>query len=338
MKALVPSSSLFGARALIESYGVDALCLARKVGLSELALGTDIVPVDALVFNKFLYGATSECDDRYLNLRLAQVQGWDILGVAWQGITSARCLSGALDMINTYLELHTTALACYLKEEPGGLTLCYEVRWDLLGDLLLEQGEVLTIELGLAVCCNEIRRLLGDSWRPAYAQFRHQRPEFVQPLKKCFGEHIAFNQDRNAIFLTHEEAKSPLTERWRAGRVLAETAHPMQEGSVSVVIKTDRAIRKINSEAACSIAAVAQQLSLSVRTLQVQLQREGTSYQALLDKVRLDSAIHYLRASSLSMAEISERLNFSETSAFSRFFKSRMGLTPRQIRRYHKHK
>jgi len=202
--------------------------------------------------------------------------------------------------------------------------------------LLLEQGEVLAIELGLAVCCNEIRRLLGDSWRPTYVQFRHERPGLTQPLRKCFGEHIAFNQDRNAIFLTHEEAQAPLTELWRAGRVLAETAEPGQENDISVVIKADRAIRKINGETGCSIATVAQQLSLSVRTLQVRLQREGTSYQALLDKVRLDSAIHYLRASSLSVAEIAERLNFSETSAFSRFFKSRMGLTPRQMRQHHK--
>jgi len=333
MKKWVSSSSLFGIQALLDGYGVDAFALARRAGLSELAFGEATVPIDALAFNQFLYAATRECGDRYLNLRLALHQGWDILGAAWQGIRSAGCLRDALSIIAGSLELHTPALACYLKEEPGGLALCYEVRWDREGDLRLEQGEELVIELGLAVTCLEIRRLLGDSWRPAYVQFRHERPELIQPLQKCFGEHIAFNQDCNAIFLTHEEAQAPLTERWLEGRERVDKSAEIKgDECISMSIKTDRVIRKLNGESECSIASVAQYLSLPVRTLQDQLQREGTSYQVLLDKVRLDSAIHYLRASSLSMAEIAERLNFSETSAFSRFFKSRMGLTPRQIR------
>lgn len=334
METLVPSSSLFGARSLVEGHGLDVHALAHAAGLDESALGDEVVLIDALAFNKFLYDVTQACDDRFFNMRLAQRQGWDILGVAWQGIQSAGCLRDALDVIVGVLELHTTALASYIKEEPGGIAFCYEVRWKVTGDRLLEQGEVLAIELGLAVCCHEVRRLLGDAWRPVYTQFRHARPETIQPLQKCFGEQIAFNQDCNAIFLTTETAQTPLTDAWRNGRdILRPPPLAVVDSDVSVAIKVDRAIRTLSAEDGCSIGEVAQSLSMSVRTLQVQLQREGTSYQVLLDKVRLDSAMHYLRSSSLSMAEIAERLNFSETSAFSRFFKSRMGMTPRQIRK-----
>jgi hypothetical protein len=62
------------------------------------------------------------------------------------------------------------------------------------------------------------------------------------------------------------------------------------------------------------------------------LKAHGTSYQMLLDDVRQELAIWYLRQTDLSVEAIAERLGYSDTSNFSRTCKRWFGLTPRQIR------
>ena len=70
-------------------------------------------------------------------------------------------------------------------------------------------------------------------------------------------------------------------------------------------------------------------LNVKPRTLQYRLKYNQSSYQALYDAARLDLARHYLKKSDLSIAAVSERLHFKDCAAFSRFFKARMGHTPR---------
>ncbi|MEO1214948.1 MAG: helix-turn-helix transcriptional regulator [Bacteroidota bacterium] len=76
------------------------------------------------------------------------------------------------------------------------------------------------------------------------------------------------------------------------------------------------------------IEVVADHLSMSVRSLQMKLKEEGTSYQKLLNAVRKNFAIAYLRERKVSKGEIAHMLGFSEISVFSRTFKKWTGKSP----------
>jgi AraC-like DNA-binding protein len=76
------------------------------------------------------------------------------------------------------------------------------------------------------------------------------------------------------------------------------------------------------------IEAVADKLALSVRSLQMRLKDEGTSYQKILNGVRKNLAIACLQEPKVSMGEISQLLGFSEISVFSRTFKKWTGKSP----------
>lgn len=83
---------------------------------------------------------------------------------------------------------------------------------------------------------------------------------------------------------------------------------------------------------ACSIAAA---VSISSRYMQKILAQEGTSYAQELFAVRLDNARNLLadpRFGGLSVSEIGWRSGFSDSSHFSRRFKSHFGQTPGQCR------
>ena len=69
-----------------------------------------------------------------------------------------------------------------------------------------------------------------------------------------------------------------------------------------------------------SIEDVARQLAMSRRTLQRRLQGEGTSFQIVLNGLREELANHYLQNSTMSGAEISYLLGFSDPNSFFRAF------------------
>jgi AraC-like DNA-binding protein len=81
-----------------------------------------------------------------------------------------------------------------------------------------------------------------------------------------------------------------------------------------------------------SLTEMAAELAMSGRTFIRKLKAHDTSYQMLLDDVRQELAIWYLRQSDLSVERIAERLGYRDTSNFSRTCKRWFGLTPRQIR------
>lgn len=68
-------------------------------------------------------------------------------------------------------------------------------------------------------------------------------------------------------------------------------------------------------------------LSMSPRTLRRQLQREGTSYQKVLDEFRCELAKEYLGAGMMQPKEIGYLLGFAQVNAFRRAFKAWTGQT-----------
>lgn len=66
---------------------------------------------------------------------------------------------------------------------------------------------------------------------------------------------------------------------------------------------------------------VARRLQISERTLRRHLDELNTSFQTLLDEVRRDRALQYMRESHYSAPELSARLGFNGPPAFYRAFR-----------------
>jgi len=77
---------------------------------------------------------------------------------------------------------------------------------------------------------------------------------------------------------------------------------------------------------------IARSLALSPRTLRRRLSEEGYTFQEVKTQVREQRARHYLASTALSLSEIAFELGYSELSAFSRAFRSRVGETPQAYR------
>ena len=81
-----------------------------------------------------------------------------------------------------------------------------------------------------------------------------------------------------------------------------------------------------NADAACRA------LKLSRRTLQRRLKAEKTSFQAVLQEVRAELAVRYLRDDRLKALEVAMLLGYSSISSFTTAFKSWYDMPPAEYR------
>jgi len=81
-----------------------------------------------------------------------------------------------------------------------------------------------------------------------------------------------------------------------------------------------------------TIGSVARELATTPRTLQRRLASAGLSFQDLVEQTRQEIAEKYLTDLSLSIAEVSYLLGYSEPSALHRAFKRWKGVTPQAFR------
>lgn len=148
--------------------------------------------------------------------------------------------------------------------------------------------------------------------------------------------HIKYNQKGNKIFYNGSFLARPVVQNQESLMAFLRTApyhlvvkdykHISTAEKVKAILKRDVGTNMPTAE------QVAFQLNISVTTLRRQLVRDGTSYQALKDQTRLESAFHYLSCLELSNNDIAESLGFDEPSAFFRSFKKWTGQTPGEYR------
>jgi AraC-like DNA-binding protein len=81
-----------------------------------------------------------------------------------------------------------------------------------------------------------------------------------------------------------------------------------------------------------SVATIARELAMSVRTLSRRLVDDGTSFRAVQDDVRHKLAVALLSDAKVSIAEVAFFLGYAEPAPFHRSFKRWTGKTPQAYR------
>jgi len=81
-----------------------------------------------------------------------------------------------------------------------------------------------------------------------------------------------------------------------------------------------------------TLAAIAKLLEVSDRSLRRQLQDQGISFRGLLDELRMQIALKYLRTTRLANEDIALALGFSDAANFRRAFRRWTNRSPSEIR------
>lgn len=105
-----------------------------------------------------------------------------------------------------------------------------------------------------------------------------------------------------------------------------------QASDLLAVVQTRRDITN-NPGRSSTLGLVAEALGYSPRTLRRHFQQAGLSFSELRNDVRRSLAMRYLKDWSQDIADIAERLGYSDPANFTKAFRGWCGVTPGQYRR-----
>ena len=312
---------MMGLPGLLAGFGVELAPLLAEAGLPSdgFADPDNRWPVDRLLHLASRGAEAANCP--HLCLLLARP-----VGPAALGAPLARLLGGALSVERALrglvMNLHLNGEALVPALSTGGPE---GARVSVMPYALHRRGNDQLEDFALATLVNILRFLCGPRWSPLRVTFARREPADRRPYESFFAAPLEFGAPLGSVvfdaaWLPRRPVPSP--------HGLAAPVPPPAGEDLDIPIRARRAIMVGLAQGNVGVDAVAAALGLSRRTLNRRLADRGTSIRALVASVRFEIAQRLLRDTDLTLADIASTLCYSDVAAFSRAFRTGMGVSP----------
>ncbi|TFW11523.1 AraC family transcriptional regulator [Massilia arenosa] len=315
-----------------EARGIDARTLARAAGLPDDALAPLPDSFNAADYVRLLGIAAKVTDDPHFGLHVGERVKLGTYSVYGLILLSCRDFGQVFEQTRRYEELaHDLGRSVLHLDGPVA-----QYEWVTNypdGPRHLAES----VFAGIRVFSTW---LAGMELPGARLRFRHQQDADGAEYERIFGTLPEFGATTDAVTfpaqllqwpvpnadvglypVLQQHAEQLLRQRTSASPH-ASAAEPRTAEQVYAAIIRNLAHDRVR------LASIAEELSLSPRTLQRKLADEGASFQQVLDRARYDLAVDYLRQPNLSLVDIAFLLGYQEQSAFTHAFKEWSGINP----------
>lgn len=335
MTILVRSASLTKYSAIARDAGIDPVRALREAGLDPSCLTTPDLRIPeaslARVFEVSLAGGGERAECRSLGARIGEAWRLSDFGSLSLLLQHQPTLREALAQIESYRHLLSDSVSVQVEEIEDTAVLHVA-----LVTTRPDPGPEI-VELTVGAVLSLVRAMLGAQYAPRSVHFAHAAPDRLQVHRRFFGARIEFASEFDGIVLARRDLDhaNPLADAHLAGyaRQLLDLQPRYREASLADNVR--RAIHLLLPHGKGTIEPVSSRLGLTPRTLQRQLEQGGEKFSSLLNEVRASLAMRYLAQPRQSVSDISDRLGFSEPSAFSRWFSAEFGQPPSHWRTAH---
>ena len=183
----------------------------------------------------------------------------------------------------------------------------------------------------LSIC----RNYLSADWRPDRIELDFARPAQASMFEDIFQCAVGFNAARISVHLDARDLA--------AKAVRTPPPHPVTIDDLARARIECGQLHKFGDIIAqqvwsqvltgkVSVDSAARSLKTSVRSLQRELNREGTDFRSLANTLRARRALELLRNSEISVTSISAALGYSAPAHFARAFRNATGMSPQEYR------
>lgn len=272
-----------------------------------------------------------------------QPGAFDVLDYA---VRTAPTLRAALDRLARYNRLEHDAAIFTMSAEvaPGDVALTrvtHTFRGDVPGQTLGQHRHSITFTLASLLVIGQ--QMSGAPLIPREVTFHHAAAGDLAAQTRVFGVAPRYAAQGNAVVFVAADLERPVPAAdprlWsvierHAEALLAARPEPSQ-GLGTRVRQVMAELLQTLPEGPPTLATMAARLRLSERSLQRYLRDEGTTFDALLEGLRKDLALSYLRDPHMAISEVAYLLGYSEPSAFHRAFRRWTGVTPGEYRAPH---
>jgi AraC-like DNA-binding protein len=313
-------------RALLHQLGIAPGWVLRRAQLpGDLFRGGPVALAPEEYF-RFWDALDAEANDPNLAVAIGQAISVELFSPPLFAALCSPNLDVAARRIATYKPL-IGPLGVDITRDEAGLTVSYRWPAGMTPPQLLATTE-LVFWLALA------RIATRHYVRPVRVTAR-QLPPDPDTVADYFGARLRTGPTESISFAAEDAARPFLTENEPMWRFFApELRRRLAElhAAASAAERVRAALLETLPAGDSSMTAVAHHLATSPRTLQRQLQREGTTFQAVLADTREDLARHYLGHGAMPTAEIAYLLAYEDTNSFYRAFRTWTGTTPDTVR------
>ena len=313
----------------LDQYGVNGRAVVEGAGIDfEHALDPD-TRIPLTVARTMWDRAASASGDPCFGLLVASRFNPSLLhglGFSWM---ASGTLAEAFARMLRFQKLINSAANFTTEEDAGeicyiaGLTLPGETHHPVYG---------LSLLAGVVRLC---RLTAGQEVSPARVTFTGSPPPCADRIEAFFDCPVLFNREQSSLCFRRDVLEKPvLAANPRVARindqVVIEYLERVGRGSLESRVK-EKILERLPSGRPGQ-AEIAAELNMSLRNLQRKLQAEGTSFRDLLEEIRKDLAIRFIRDSQRPIGAISYSLGYSEPANFTRSFRGWTGISPRRYR------
>tara|TARA_R110001592_G_scaffold346310_2_gene638822 strand:- start:1390 stop:2409 length:1020 start_codon:yes stop_codon:yes gene_type:complete len=317
-----------------DSKNIDISAAIEKAGIDPLVLENANGRIPGEQFQNLIKALLAASDDSLMGLNSSlhvQPGSYSVLGYITM---SCATMGDAIERIPTYERLVGDMGVTHIKHNKNSVFLNWHCAYT---HELVRQHMIDNV---LASWTNFARWLANQDASPERIYLERKAPQSKNEIKQYenfFNCPIEFSQSNSGVELAKSLLKTPLRQ---PDLLLLKTleSHASQQinelesASGSFSLQVAHAIRKQLNMGQSRKELIADEFCLSPRTLQRKLVAEGTSYQHIVDEIRLDIAKQLLKDSKISILDIAYNLGFSDSGSFHRSFKRWTQQTPKEFR------
>lgn len=292
--------------------------------------------LDVATYNHILKTIVEQVNDPLFGLYAGASLNLQAIGIVLHIAQASATVKQALERCCDYANLGCSALPLELIEADDyfKLTFTPDPTWSNQSP-----EEVFHTLLGvMAFSLRMYQSLTHHQYSPKEIWLNFHPKGQIEKMQAILGATIRFDQAENAILLHKEQLHQKVsTSDYALLQVLLEHADQklaLLEKEKKVIYNTVKQVVVANMYPTFpTIDQTAQQLGTSPRTLHRKLKIEGYTYKALIDQLKQEFALGYLKKPNLNISEIADLLGYSDVSTFNRSFKRWTGKTPSAFRK-----
>lgn len=320
--------------AATKEFRINANEALTANGLSNGIFDNSISRIDGDDFQQLLHWLISRSGDTTYGLSAAKQVTPGSFGLLGYMMMNCRTLREALNLFPRYEAIVGNMGITRIERRGSHVALCWSCNYT---DALVRPQLIDTI---VGSWIHFIRWLIQDpTIKPTMVMLERNRPaeRHLRVCQQFYGADVQYDAYENGFLLPDSILDTPLQqpdpELLTVLEQQATSALKELQDAGTLVLQTRSLLVSMMQHGVPRREKIAAQLGIAERTLQRRLDEADTSYQQLLDELRYDMSVEWLTGSRLSIADISERLGFSETRSFHRRFKNWSGVSPGEYRR-----
>lgn len=328
--ASVVNSAASGLMECVENHGGSRRAVLEHSGFKRSDLERSDDRMTVAQFSRLIHEAAVATDCHDISLRFARRYDIRRLGPVGYLLRHADTLGSALEDYGRYF--HTLQSQTEIKFEVNG-NLAYvgyrvsdRMSYDRRHDAQFSTGIILYLAA----------QMCGSKWQLRGVEFEHERIKSCAYADLLGTRNVRFEAEANGFYFP---ATLLDVRNHHADRQLTSILRDFLCSTDAVALKpapgnpiAGAVVTLIHQRKDTRIEAVASFLGRGVRQIQRDCGKEGTTFSALRAEAIMDVATDLLTSDTIPLTEIAMLVGFSESSAFSRAFKSHAGMSPSQYR------